>query len=318
MAYIEIRDLTYAYENEGEKRADALRNLSFSVEKGEFVALLGHNGSGKSTLAKLLSSVLEIQSGDILIDGISLASITSEEELFSLRAKVGMVFQNPDDQLVATVVEEDIAFGPENLGLEPIEIRRRVYNALKTVGMLEYAKHAPHRLSGGQKQRIAIAGVLAMLPECIVFDEATAMLDPKGRSDVMEMIKKIHESGITVLHITHNMKEALMADRVVVVNDGQLFLEKYYLESDIYFAPGKAANAGGVATSALEMSQNSMRLNWSFEEVDEKLQGIMAAIHKQCVEAMNEYELGNKNYVSGANIAGVSKVINAMIAMGDY
>ncbi len=225
MAFIEIRDLTYAYENDGEKGTDALKNLSFSVKKGEFVAILGHNGSGKSTLAKLLASVLEIQSGDIVIDGVSLSAIATEKELFDLRSKVGMVFQNPDDQLVATVVEEDIAFGPENLGLEPIEIRRRVYEALKTVDMLAYAKHAPHRLSGGQKQRIAIAGVLAMLPECIVFDEATAMLDPKGRSDVMAMIKKIHESGITVLHITHNMKEALLADRVVVVNDGQLFLE---------------------------------------------------------------------------------------------
>ena len=225
MAFIEIRDLTYAYETDGEKGADTLKNLSFSVEKGEFVALLGHNGSGKSTLAKLLASVLEIQSGDIVIDGVSLAAIETEEELFALRSKVGMVFQNPDDQLVATVVEEDIAFGPENLGLEPVEIRRRVYEALKTVDMLAYAKHAPHRLSGGQKQRVAIAGVLAMLPECIVFDEATAMLDPKGRSDVMAMIEKIHESGITVLHITHNMKEALLADRVVVVNDGQLFLE---------------------------------------------------------------------------------------------
>lgn len=225
MAFIEIRNLTYAYDNEGEKGVETLKNLSFSVEKGEFVAILGHNGSGKSTLAKLLASVLEIQSGDILIDGVSLASLSTEEELFALRSRVGMVFQNPDDQLVATVVEEDIAFGPENLGLEPLEIRRRVYNALKTVGMLAYAKHAPHRLSGGQKQRVAIAGVLAMLPECIVFDEATAMLDPKGRSDVMAMIEKIHESGITVLHITHNMKEALLADRVIVVNDGQLFLE---------------------------------------------------------------------------------------------
>ncbi len=225
MAFIEIRDLSYAYESDSEAPEAILKNLSFSVEKGEFVALLGHNGSGKSTLAKLLASVLDMQSGDIVIDGISLAGIKTEEELYALRRKVGMVFQNPDDQLVATVVEEDIAFGPENLGLEPIEIRRRVYNALKTVGMLAYAKHAPHRLSGGQKQRVAIAGVLAMMPECIVFDEATAMLDPKGRRDVMDMIKKIHESGITVLHITHNMKEALLADRVVVINDGELYLE---------------------------------------------------------------------------------------------
>ena len=224
MAFIEINNLRHSYENDDNTKEETLKGLSFTVEKGEFVALLGHNGSGKSTLAKLLSSVLEIQEGSILVGGINLADIETEEELFELRRKIGMVFQNPDDQLVATVVEEDIAFGPENLGLDPEEIRRRVYRSLKAVGMLSYAKHAPHRLSGGQKQRIAIAGVLAMMPECIVFDEATAMLDPKGRRDVMTMIQKIHESGITVLHITHNMNEALLADRVVVVNDGTLFL----------------------------------------------------------------------------------------------
>lgn len=224
MAFIEIQDLKYSYENDDNTRDETLKGLTFSVEKGEFVALLGHNGSGKSTLAKLLSSVLEVQEGKITVDGISLSDIATEEELFALRRRVGMVFQNPDDQLVATVVEEDIAFGPENLGVEPREIRRRVYEALKAVDMLAYAKHAPHRLSGGQKQRIAIAGVLAMMPECIVFDEATAMLDPKGRQDVMAMIEKIHRSGITVLHITHNMNEALLADRVVVINDGKLFL----------------------------------------------------------------------------------------------
>ena len=222
MAFIEINNLRHSYENDDMTKEETLKGLSFTVEKGEFVALLGHNGSGKSTLAKLLASVLEVQEGSIVIDGINLADIQSEEELFSLRRKIGMVFQNPDDQLVATVVEEDIAFGPENLGLAPEEIRRRVYRSLKAVGMLSYAKHAPHRLSGGQKQRISIAGVLAMMPECIVFDEATAMLDPKGRRDVMEMIQKIHQSGITVLHITHNMNEALLADRVVVVNDGTL------------------------------------------------------------------------------------------------
>ena len=224
MAFIEINNLRHSYENDDNTKEETLKGLSFTVEKGEFVALLGHNGSGKSTLAKLLSSVLEIQEGSILVGGINLADIETEEELFELRRKIGMVFQNPDDQLVATVVEEDIAFGPENLGLDPEEIRRRVYRSLKAVGMLSYAKHAPHRLSGGQKQRIAIAGVLAMMPECIVFDEATAMLDPKGRRDVMTMIQKIHESGITVLHITHNMNEALLADRVVVVNDGTIFL----------------------------------------------------------------------------------------------
>ena len=166
-----------------------------------------------------------MQEGRIVIDGTDLAKIATEDELFELRRKIGMVFQNPDDQLVATVVEEDVAFGPENIGVLPEEIRRRVRDALAAVDMLAYARHAPHRLSGGQKQRIAIAGILAMMPACIVFDEATAMLDPRGRADVMEMIGKIHRQGITVLHITHNMSEALLADRVIVINDGAIYLE---------------------------------------------------------------------------------------------
>ncbi len=225
MAFIEVKDLKFSYEDDDGTREDTLKGLSFSVEKGEFVALLGHNGSGKSTLAKLMTVILELQEGDIIVDGMSIKGISTEDELFELRRRIGMVFQNPDDQLVATVVEEDIAFGPENLGIEPLEIRKRVRESLKSVGMTAYAKHAPHRLSGGQKQRIAIAGILAMMPDCIVFDEATAMLDPKGRADVMAIIEKIHSLGITVIHITHNMNEALLADRVIVINDGAVFLE---------------------------------------------------------------------------------------------
>lgn len=225
MAFIEVENLRYVYDNDDNTKEEVLKGLSFSVERGEFVALLGHNGSGKSTLAKLLASVLEVQEGRIVIDGTDLAKIATEDELFELRRKIGMVFQNPDDQLVATVVEEDVAFGPENIGVLPEEIRRRVRDALAAVDMLAYARHAPHRLSGGQKQRIAIAGILAMMPACIVFDEATAMLDPRGRADVMEMIGKIHRQGITVLHITHNMSEALLADRVIVINDGAIYLE---------------------------------------------------------------------------------------------
>lgn len=225
MAFIEVENLRYVYDNDDNTKEEVLKGLSFSVERGEFVALLGHNGSGKSTLAKLLASVLEVQEGRIVIDGTDLAKIATEDELFELRRKIGMVFQNPDDQLVATVVEEDVAFGPENIGVLPEEIRCRVRDALAAVDMLAYARHAPHRLSGGQKQRIAIAGILAMMPACIVFDEATAMLDPRGRADVMEMIGKIHRQGITVLHITHNMSEALLADRVIVINDGAIYLE---------------------------------------------------------------------------------------------
>lgn len=224
MSFIEIRNLTHTYTDD-DRREETIHDLSLNIEKGEFLALLGHNGSGKSTLAKLITGILEIQSGQIIADGTDLSKISDEDELFSLRRKIGMVFQNPDNQLVATVVEEDIAFGPENLGVSPEEIRRRVRSSLKAVGMLKYAKHAPHKLSGGQKQRIAIAGVLAMMPECIIFDEATAMLDPRGRADVMDLICRIHKAGITVVHITHNMNEALLADRVVVMNEGRIFLE---------------------------------------------------------------------------------------------
>ena len=229
MAFIEVKDLSYSYtENElsdNENRIYALRSLSFSVEKGEFVALLGHNGSGKSTLAKLLSMVIEPSEGEITIDGKTLSPDMSEEDVIDIRRKVGMIFQNPDDQIVATIVEEDVAFGPENLGIPSDEIRRRVYEALDAVSMREYAKHAPHKLSGGQKQRVAIAGVLAMMPECIIFDEATAMLDPVGREDVMRLVKKIHGENITVLFITHNMDEAAMADRVIVLDKGSLYME---------------------------------------------------------------------------------------------
>ena len=228
--FIETRDLKFSYEDaescDDKKQNYALRGVSTVIERGEYVAVVGRNGSGKSTFAKLLNLVLEPNSGDILIDGKSVCGELTDDEIIELRRSVGMVFQNPDNQLVATVVEEDVAFGPENLGVEPKEIRRRVDEALETVGMSDYKKHSPHMLSGGQKQRIAIAGVIAMLPECIIFDESTAMLDPGGRAEVMNTIDKLNrENGITVLHITHNMEEALMADRVVVINDGEVFMD---------------------------------------------------------------------------------------------
>jgi len=201
-----------------------LKNLNLTIEKGSFVAILGHNGSGKSTLAKLLNLMLLPDSGRILIDGVDITDENlSEDALYEIRRRIGMVFQNPDNQLVATVVEEDIAFGPENLGVEPKEIRRRVDEAMELLGISEYAKHSPAKLSGGQKQRVAIAGVIAMLPECVVFDEATAMLDPKGREEVMNAITMLNrEKGITVIHITHNMEEAVLADRVIVIHDGEI------------------------------------------------------------------------------------------------
>ncbi len=226
MSFIEIKDLKFSYLDEDEKSATVINGINLNIEKGEFLAILGRNGSGKSTLAKLMNMILEPESGEITVDGIKLSPNMSDKDILEVRKNVGMVFQNPDNQLVATVVEEDIAFGPENLGIESSEIRRRVDNALETVGMKEYAKHAPSRLSGGQKQRIAIAGVLAMMPRCIIFDEATAMLDPAGRDEVMRTICKLNkERQITIVHITHDMSEAVLADRVVVMDRGEIVMQ---------------------------------------------------------------------------------------------
>lgn len=229
MPFIKIENVWFSYEGdeEGVMLPPALKDVSLEIEKGSFVAVLGHNGSGKSTLAKLINLILTPTEGKIYIDGTDITAETlTEDDLYAVRRRVGMVFQNPDNQLVATVVEEDVAFGPENLGVEPSEIRRRVDEALETVNMTAYKKHSPHQLSGGQKQRVAIAGIIAMLPECIIFDESTAMLDPGGRRDVMDTIEYLNrEKGITVLHITHNMDEAVRADRVVVINDGRVFLD---------------------------------------------------------------------------------------------
>ena len=201
----------------------ALDNISLEVAKGEFVAIIGHNGSGKSTLSKNLNAILVPTEGDIYIDGMN---TKDEAKLWDIRQTAGMVFQNPDNQIVATIVEEDVAFGPENLGIEPKVIRQRVEESLKSVGIYELKDRQPHLLSGGQKQRVAIAGIIAMRPKCIIFDEATAMLDPSGRKEVMNVIKKLNkEENITTLHITHYMEEAVQADRVVVVDKGKKLLE---------------------------------------------------------------------------------------------
>lgn len=230
---IKVENLGYTYSDSFDDEIvkldtmPALEDVSLEIRRGEYVAVLGHNGSGKSTFAKLINLILTPTVGRIYIDG---ADITrddfSEDEIFEVRRKVGMVFQNPDNQLVATVVEEDVAFGPENLGLPREEIRKRVDEALETVGMTEYIRHAPHKLSGGQKQRIAIAGIIAMKPEVIIFDESTAMLDPQGRAEVIKIMEKLNrEDGITVINITHYMDEAARADRVVVINDGRLIMD---------------------------------------------------------------------------------------------
>ena len=222
---------TYAESAEDELKASeeipALKNVNLGIKRGEYVAILGHNGSGKSTLAKLLNMILTPTVGKIYIDGTEItAENFTEDDVFSVRRKIGMVFQNPDNQLVATVVEEDVAFGPENLSLPREEIRRRVNSSLERVGMLDYMRHAPHKLSGGQKQRVAIAGIIAMKPEVIIFDESTAMLDPLGRREVVDIMERLNrEEGITVLNITHYMEEAARADRVIVVNDGEIALD---------------------------------------------------------------------------------------------
>ncbi|MBO4356233.1 MAG: energy-coupling factor transporter ATPase [Clostridia bacterium] len=221
MAYIETENLSFSYEDDEGNPIPVLHDINLKIEKGEYLAILGRNGSGKSTLAKLLNLILEPSSGKITVNGTEFSPEMSEEDILKVRKSVGMVFQNPDNQLVATVVEEDVAFGPENLGLDPKEIRKRVDEALETVGMSEYATYAPHKLSGGQKQRIAIAGILAMMPDCIIFDESTAMLDPSGRKDVVNTFEKLNrERGITVITITHNMEEAVRADRIIVISDG--------------------------------------------------------------------------------------------------
>ena len=221
---IETKDLTYTYPApEGETNPPALRGVSVTIEKGSFTVVLGHNGSGKSTFAKHLNAVLLPGGGTVYVDGMD---TRDENLLLEIRRRTGMVFQNPDNQIVANVVEEDVAFGPENLGVPTAEIRRRVDDALAAVGMEKFARHAPHLLSGGQKQRIAIAGILAMEPECIVLDEATAMLDPAGRREVIDTVRRLNrERGITVVLITHHMAEAESADRVIVMNDGQVAMD---------------------------------------------------------------------------------------------
>lgn len=224
MSLIEFQNVSFSYgTDEGEERVDVIENLNLNIEKGSFTAVLGHNGSGKSTLAKLTNGILFPQQGKVLVDG---SETKPDDSIFDIRKKVGMVFQNPDNQIVASIVEEDVAFGVENLGVPPQECRRRVDEAMKTVGIYEQRLKAPHKLSGGQKQRVAVAGIIAMKPECIVLDEPTAMLDPSGRAEVLETIKKLNkEDGITVVLITHYMDEAVQADRVVVMDAGQIVMD---------------------------------------------------------------------------------------------
>ncbi len=226
---IDAKNLIFHYQEQTEdgtsqkQEVPVLKDVSISIEKGSFVAVLGHNGSGKSTFAKHINAILVPDEGKVYVDGMDTAD---ENNLFAIRQKAGMVFQNPDNQIVATIVEEDVAFAPENLGIAPEEIRRRVDDALKAVKMYDYRKHAPTQLSGGQKQRIAIAGVIAMQPDCIILDEPTAMLDPQGRQEVMETIRRLNrEKGITIVLITHYMEEAAQSDRIIVIDGGRVLLD---------------------------------------------------------------------------------------------
>lgn len=235
MPFIQAENVRFSYDSESVDSGEVLHGINLQIEEGEFVALLGHNGCGKSTMAKLFNGMLIPTSGRVLVGDID---TVNEDTQLLVRGQVGLVQQNPDNQLVAGVVEEDVAFGPENLGVPPLEIRKRVDNALKAVDMYEYREHAPHKLSGGQKQRVAIAGIIAMETKCIVLDEPTAMLDPRGRTEVMDTIKRLNrEKNITIVLITHYMDEAVQADRVVVMDEGNILMDgpPHSVFSDVEF-----------------------------------------------------------------------------------
>lgn len=263
-------NITFKYEGDEEKAEKiALNSVSMNIKKGEFLVVLGHNGSGKSTIAKHMNALLLPTDGKMFVDGMD---TVEESLLWEIRSRAGMVFQNPDNQLVATIVEEDVAFGPENLGVEPQEIRKRVDDCLKKVGMYEYRKHAPHLLSGGQKQRIAIAGILAMMPKCIIFDEPTAMLDPSGRKEVLDTIKDVNKNlGITIVLITHYMDEAAMADRVIVMDKGEVKLEGTPREvfSNVEQIKSIGLDVPQVTELAYELGKEGINISTNILNIDE-------------------------------------------------
>ena len=250
---IKLENVSFKYTSyDLEENNFAVNDVSLEIQRGDFVAILGHNGSGKSTTAKLINLILTADSGKIYVDGKEITDENlTDEDVFEVRKKVGMVFQNPDNQIVATVVEEDVAFGPENLGLPSNEIRKRVDEALEIVNMKEYARHAPHKLSGGQKQRVAIAGTIAMKPECIIFDESTAMLDPQGRKEVMNTIKRLNKEGMTIVLITHYMNEAVEADKVIVMKNGSVYIEG--TPNQVFSQPEKLWSAGLEVPQSVEL-----------------------------------------------------------------
>ena len=252
--FIEVKDLVYRYSKEqgDDNLCPAIDHVSIEIKRGEYIAIVGSNGSGKSTLARCLNGLLLPTEGKILVDGMD----TNDDDLiWDIRKKIGMVFQNPDNQIVSSMVEDEVAFGPENIGIENPELRKRVDNALKSVGMYEYRNREAHKLSGGQKQRIAIAGAVAMRPDCIVFDEPTAMLDPKGRSQVMKVIRELNDQGITIILITHFMEEVAEADRVLVMKSGKLFADS--VPEDV-FADTNLIESAGLEIPAAVLLRNEL------------------------------------------------------------
>lgn len=275
---IEVKNVTFEYED-GEQKDTVLKDFSLDIKRGSFTVVLGHNGSGKSTLAKLLNGLYKVTDGEILVDGIS---TSDEEHEIEIKRRVGLVFQNPDNQLVASIVEEDVAFGPENLGHAPDVIRAEVDEALRAVGMYEFRKSTPHRLSGGQKQRIAIAGIIAMKPDCIVLDEPTAMLDPKGRAEIISTIKKLNrENGITIVLITHFMEEAVDADRVIVMDSGKIVADSTPKDifSNIRLLKEVGLDVPQTTELLYRLSSGGMNITTDVISIEESAQKIYDAIH---------------------------------------
>ena len=275
MPIIKTENLHFTYAGD---EHETLHGIDLEIEEGSFVAILGHNGSGKSTLAKLFNGILLPNEGRVLVDGID---TTHEDKLLDVRRTLGLVFQNPDNQIVANVVEDDVAFAPENLGVEPAEIRRRVDAALRTVGMYEYRLHAPHLLSGGQKQRVAIAGVLAMQPRCIVLDEPTAMLDPIGRREVISTVTRLcREEGITVVLITHHMSECIGADRLIVMSEGNIIADGAPREvfSQVELLQGEGLSVPATTQLIYELNAGGWDLPLTALTVDECADAVMAAL----------------------------------------
>ena len=274
---IRVEHLTYQYPDESRPAVD---DLSLEIQDGDFVAILGHNGSGKSTLAKHFNGILLPTSGNVYVDGMDTGD---PEQALNIRRTVGMVFQNPDNQIVANIVEDDVAFAPENLGVPPEEIRRRVDEALQAVGMYEYRMHAPHLLSGGQKQRVAIAGVIAMRPKCIVLDEPTAMLDPVGRQEVIATITRLcREQGITVIHITHHMDECIGADRLIVMSEGHIVADGTPVSvfSQVELLQSEGLDVPATTRLIYELDQNGMNLPMDALSVSDCAAAIAAALKK--------------------------------------